>query len=231
MNFEEKYLPNQIFNRNLFSGKKDEYEKKLYFKIDDVLNLNNSFLKNKFNESFRHTSKEMASNPLFLNFIKFLIDTYKPKSALEIGTFIGVFSTIIAKTSIQKVHTIEKFPEFFNIAQKNFILNKVNNKIHQYLGDAQIVLKKIKKKFDLVFIDGDKGNYLNIFKIISKNNIKKNSMIIFDDIFFHGDILNKKFKTSKGKGIFDLLNFIKKDKKFTKTILPIYGGVLIIKKN
>ena len=32
MNFEEKYLPNQIFNRNLFSGKKNEYEKKLYFK-------------------------------------------------------------------------------------------------------------------------------------------------------------------------------------------------------
>lgn len=231
MNFEEKYLPNQLFYRSLFKGKREEYEKKLYFKIENVLNLNKNFYKNKFNESLRHTSKEMASNPLFLNFIRFLIETYKPKYALEIGTFIGIFSTIIAKTSIQKVHTIEKFPEFFKIAQKNFILNKVNGKIHQYLGDANIILKKINKRFDLVFIDGDKGNYLNIFKIICKNNIKKNSIIIFDDIFFHGDILNKKFKTSKGKGIFDLLNVIKEDKKFTKTILPIYGGVLILKKN
>jgi predicted O-methyltransferase YrrM len=169
----------------------------------------------------------MGSNPLFLSFINFLIKISKPKSVLEIGTFVGLFSTFLAKRNL-KVTTIEKFKEFFSIAEKNFKKNNVSKNITSLNGDANNILKKLKKKFDLIFLDGDKGNYLSIFKIIEKNNLNKNSIIIVDDIFFHGDIINKKTITTKGTGVKKFLSYIKKNNKYYKTILPIYGGVLLL---
>ena len=51
---------------------------------------------------------------------------------------------------------------------------KNNLKIELIHGDAFNVLNSLKnKKYDLVFLDGDKGNYLKIFKKVEKNNLKK----------------------------------------------------------
>jgi caffeoyl-CoA O-methyltransferase len=92
------------------------------------------------------------------------------------------------------------------------------------------VLKKLTKiKFDLIFLDGDKGKYLKIFKIIEKNNIKKGSIIIVDNFFFHGDVLNKT-QSEKGAGVKNLGLYISKSKKYNVTLLPIYDGIALLKR-
>lgn len=227
MKYFEKYLPNQKFYSNLNSFTKKKYEKNLYLKISDILELKKITNHSQFFKTKLHSSIEMGSNPLFLSFINFLIKVSKPKSVLEIGTFVGLFSTFLAKRNL-KVTTIEKFKKFFSIAEKNFKKNNVSKNVTLLNGDANNILKKLKKKFDLIFLDGDKGNYLSIFKILEKNNLNKNSIIIVDDIFFHGDIVNKKTITSKGLGVKKFLSYIKKNNKYYKTILPIYGGVLLL---
>jgi predicted O-methyltransferase YrrM len=126
------------------------------------------------------------------------------------------------------VTTIEKFKKFYLIAKKNFKKNNISKNVQILNEDANNILDKLHKKFDLIFLDGDKGSYLNIFKKIEKNNLKKNSAIIVDDIFFHGDILNKKTHSTKGLGVKNFLSYIKKNDKFYKTILPIYGGILLL---
>ena len=72
----------------------------------------------------------------------------------------------MAKSTNQdyKVYTIEKFKEFLEIAKHNFKKNNLDKKIEIINGEAQEVLKKYKNlKFDFIFLDGDKGNYLKIF--------------------------------------------------------------------
>ena len=229
--FSKKYLPNQSFYKNLNLNSKNEYEESLYNYIHNYLNLKkNSNLK----LTNLHTIEEMASNPLMLSIVNFLINSLKKKSlnVLEIGTFLGIFSISLAKNkNVKSVTTIEKFDHFYEIANENFKKNKVQKKIVSLLGDGFKVLDDIKsKKFDIIFIDGDKGNYLKIFKKIEKNNINKNSIIMIDDVFFHGDILNEKYKSPKTRGVIGVLNYLKNKINYNKTILPIYGGVLLIQR-
>ena len=229
--FWKKYLPNQKFYKNLHQSTRDEYDEDLYKFIHNYLNFKKN---NKLKKTNLHSIEEMASNPLMLSIVNFLINSLKIKNLkiLEIGTFLGVFSISLAKNkNVKHITTIEKFEHFYEIANENFKKNSLQKKIKCILGDATNVLNDLKfKKFDIIFIDGDKGNYLNIFKKIEKNNLKRNSLVLIDDIFFHGDILNKKNKSPKTKGVIGILNYLKNKKIYDKTILPIYGGVLLIQK-
>jgi caffeoyl-CoA O-methyltransferase len=231
--YRSLFLSNQPFFIKEYKGKKVNYNEDLYKLISQNLNLLPPDKNFKLTESKRHTIEEMASPPLTLNFYAFIAKLINPKNVLEIGTFVGVSALNMAQNTPKttKIVTLEKFDEFKNIAQKNFRDNHFEKKIKILLGDANNTLLKLKKKkFDLVFIDGDKGNYLSIFKLIEKNNIKKNSIIIVDNYFFHGDVVNKKPRTEKGKGVKALINYIEKNDNFTKTILPIYDGILLLKK-
>ena len=227
---EEKYLPNQKFYKNLSKLNTNQYNVRLYSHIKKCLDLNNS--KMKFKETDKVTLVEMASDPLMLNITNFLINLFKPKKILEIGTFMGVFSCGVAKNNfVKKVTSIEKFKEFYDLAKENIKKNNLDKKIELHNGDAFEVLNKLKnKKYDLIFLDGDKGNYLRIFKKIEKNNLKKNSVIIVDDIFFHGDIFNKLFINEKTKGVNGFMKYIKNKDTYYKTILPIFGGVMCLQK-
>ena len=124
----------------------------------------------------------------------------KPKYILEIGSFIGLSTMELSKNIKKngKVFAIEKFEKFYNIAKKNFKINKLNKKINIILGDANEVLssKIIKQKFDLVFIDGNKEKYKELF-ILCENKLTKNGIIIIDNIFNQGDALNRKTITKK----------------------------------
>ena len=130
-----------------------------------------------------------------------------------------------------KVISIEKFEKFYNIAKKNFKINRLNKKIKIILGDANEVLssKIIKQKFDLIFIDGNKEKYKELF-ILCENKLTKNGIIIIDNIFNQGDALNRKTITKKGAGVKKFLQYLKK-KNIQKCILPFYDGIMLIKKN
>jgi len=227
---KDKFLPNQKFYKNLSKLAIEPYNFKIYDLMESQLNLKKSNLK--FKSSKIVSLTEMASNPLMINIIDFILSLFKPKNVLEIGTFMGVFSCNVAKNKfVKSVTTIEKFKDFYELAKDNIKRNSLQKKVKIINGDAFKVLDNIKnKKFDLIFLDGDKGNYLSLFKKLEKNNIKKNSVIIIDDIFFHGDIFNKKFTNQKSMGVTNFLSYIKKNKNYTKSILPIFGGMMCLKK-
>ena len=231
--YQSLFLSNQPFFIKEYKGNKQNYDNDLYKLISQNLKLTKPDQSFRLTKSKLHTIEEMASPPLTLNFYAFLAQLLNPKYVLEIGTFVGVSALNMAKYTPKstKIITLEKFDQFKKIAEKNFKDNNFNKKIKILLGDAKETLLKLKKrKFDLVFIDGDKGNYLPIFKIIEKNNIKKNSIIIVDNYFFHGDVVNKTPKTEKGKGVKRLINYIEKNNHYIKTIIPIYDGILLLKK-
>jgi len=231
LKYSSLFLPNQPTLKKYFKSK--NFEDHLYTFIarySDIIKPNKKY---KLFNPTKFSVEEMASNPISLSFLSFICYLIKPKNILEIGSFIGL-STMELSNHLKKngkVTAIEKYDKFYNIAKKNFKINKLEKKINIILGEALNVLSsnKLQNKFDLIFIDGNKENYKEIFQLCEKK-LTKNGIIIIDNIFNQGDAMNKNPQTEKGYGVKRLLNYLK-NKKMTKCILPFYDGIMLIKKN
>lgn len=232
LKYENQILPSQKFLIKNYQGNINSYYKDLYKILEKSQKLNDINKNYKLKSSKIVSIREMSSPPQSLNLLKSITDLTNSRSVLEIGTFLGISAMAFASVDNSiKVTTIEKFKEFYDIANLNILNNGFSKQIKIINGDAMVVLKSLKKKFDLVFIDGNKENYLNYLKLVLKNNTKKGSTIIIDNILFHGDVLNKTPVTEKGKGAKKVLKFIQDSKIFTSLLLiPVYDGSLILKR-
>lgn len=121
--------------------------------------------------------------------LSFLIDTInqnESKQILEIGTAIGYGCINIANnTNCQHIDSVEIDETRYNIANKNIAENRLENKITTHLIDAKEYLKNCTKKYDFVYLDGPKGQYINYLPMITKL-LNKNGIIFADNLNFHG---------------------------------------------
>ncbi|MEC8602086.1 MAG: O-methyltransferase [Bacteroidota bacterium] len=156
----------------------------------------------------------------------------KPKSILEIGTYTG-YSTLCLLEGLEKkgfIHTIDHNEELLNIQNKFFERAKVSNRIKQYTGDAKKIIKNLKVKFDLIFIDADKENYPLYYDLVF-DKLKSGGIIIADNILWSGKILEKVEKDDYAtQSIIKFNNKIKNDERVEKIILPIRDGLSLIRK-
>lgn len=130
----------------------------------------------------------------------FLIQTInenKSKQILEIGTAIGYGSIGIA-TNTECVHidTLELSEERFNIANNNIKNKNLENKISIYLTDAMEYLKNCTKKYDFIYLDGPKGQYINYLPYLI-NLLNKGGIIFADNLNFHGMVTGE-IEVTKG---------------------------------
>ena len=101
--------------------------------------------------------------------ISFLLEMKKPNAVLEIGTAVG-FSSMFMSEYVPEdtiIDTIEKVPIRIKCAKENFERYGKNDRITLYEGDAVDVLKKLAaegRKYDFIFMDAAKGQYLNFLE-------------------------------------------------------------------
>ena len=84
-----------------------------------------------------------------------------------------------------------------------------------------------KNSFDLIYIDGDKENYLS-YSLAAENIVTASGVIIVDDVFFHGDALSNQPETPKGMGCKKVLEHYKGRSDCRSLLLPIFNGMLLI---
>ena len=168
------------------------------------------------------------------HFLQLIIKINSVKSCLEIGTFTG-FSTLTMALALPnggKIITLDHDEKIVHVAKNFFKKGKLENKIETVISPALDTLKKFLKegkKFDLVFIDADKGNYKNYYDL-SLNLINVKALIIFDNVLWHGDVY-KKNATDKQTNIMREFNkYIKNDNRVEKVILPLGDGLTICRK-
>ncbi len=154
----------------------------------------------------------------------------KPKNVLEIGTYTG-YSALCLAEGIQKngtIHTIEINEEYISKSKNFFEKSKFKNNIKQYYGNGKDIVKKIEKKFQLIFIDADKESYCKYFDLII-NKLDINGVIIADNVLWSGKILN----TDKDKETKALHNFnikVTNDVRVENILLPVRDGLMICRK-
>ena len=163
-------------------------------------------------------------------FLQTLIKISDIKKVLEIGSFTG-FSALSMALSLPEdgsLVSLDKNSEFSKKAKTFY--DKANvNKITQIIKPALDSLKELensKQKFDLVFIDADKENYVNYYEK-SIELIDKNGLIIIDNVLWHGEVADKSNNDKFTKIIKDFNKHIKDDNRVTKNILPIGDGLTI----
>jgi len=231
LDFKDKTLPHQPPLSQYYSGSAEEFPGKLYSFLAETAGLLHPEREFKLKTTPRVSVEEMASHPVALRFLEFVVLMKRPKRVLEIGTFIGLASMHMAAHLPRggRVVTIEKFPEFAEIAQENFTRNKLKDKIALVVGDAleKIRSGEVKGPFDLVFIDGNKENYDDYFNWADLV-IPRGGVIIIDDSFFHGDVLNAEPRTEKGKGVQKCLRLVAQRRDYHKLVLPIVNGITVL---
>ena len=167
-------------------------------------------------------------------FLQFVIKFNNITSCLEIGTFTGfsALSMALALPIDGKLVTLDKDKEISKVAQSFFKKAKMDNKISTIIENAEKSLKSLIEAnsiFDLVFIDADKANYTTYFDF-AINLVKRDGLIIFDNVLWHGDVAKKNVTDDQTELIRKFNMYIKNDKKTEKTILPIGDGLTICRK-
>ena len=170
----------------------------------------------------------MISGELQGRLLSLISKIKKPKNILEIGTFTG-YSALCLAEGLKKggeIHTIDKNEELLQIQNKYFKKSGYNN-IFQYTIDASIMLKKMNRKFDIIFLDADKKNYVNYLNIIP-NILNKNGVLIADNVLWYGKVLGKISEKDKETiAIHEFNKKLKNSKKFQTIILPLRDGISI----
>ncbi|MCL2597090.1 MAG: O-methyltransferase [Paludibacter sp.] len=166
--------------------------------------------------------------------LKMLCQMINPKNVLEIGTFVGYSALCMAEgtKSDTIIHTIEIDDELEDIILENFLKAPFDTKnIFLHIGDALQVIDNLKDTiFDLVFIDGDKRQYLQYYQKILPL-VRSGGFIFADNIFWNGKIFEKiKSNDFQTQAIVQFNDFIANDTRIEKNILPVRDGLTIIRK-
>lgn len=169
-----------------------------------------------------------------LNFLIEYIKQKNVKTILEIGTAIGYSSINMALVSDDiQITTIERNEKMYKQAIKNIKDFNLENRINVIYGDALDTV--VQDKYDLIFIDAAKAQYIKFFEKY-KQNLQINGTIITDNLNFHGLALHPEEIHSKNlKALVQKINnykdFLINNKEFQTVFYEIGDGIAVSKYN
>jgi len=154
-----------------------------------------------------------------------------PKNVLEIGTFTG-YATLCLTEGLSpegKITTLDVNEDLAYLPRKYFSESKFSNQIDFKIQDAKEFLRNNDEVFDLIFIDADKENYAEYFKLI-KPKTKSGSVVLFDNVLWYGKVLEENPKQKSTQIIKELNDLVAKDDDFENLILPLRDGVNFLRR-
>ncbi len=165
--------------------------------------------------------------------LRFILKQNKPDSILEVGTAVGFSALLMAEYSPETCHitTIENYEPRINKAKENIQKADKGKKITLIEGDATKVLKEIDDKFDIVFMDAAKGQYINFLPEVLRV-LKKGGLLISDNVLQDGDIIESRFALERRNRTIharmrEYLYTITHTDELETVILPVGDGVTL----
>ncbi|MFB0909785.1 MAG: O-methyltransferase [Flavobacterium sp.] len=161
--------------------------------------------------------------------LSMLAKLVRPLNILEIGTYTG-YSALCLCEGIQEngiLHTIDIKEELVDFQRKHFDKSPWGTQIIQHLGAAVDIIPTLEMKFDLVFIDADKENYINYFNIILPK-MNRGGIILSDNVLWSGKVLEPLHpKDVSTKILLEYNALLKNDPRIETVLLPIRDGLTV----
>jgi caffeoyl-CoA O-methyltransferase len=164
--------------------------------------------------------------------LEMFVKMIKPENILEIGTYTG-YSAICMGSGLKDgglIQTIEINDELESFIRKYIQKSGMENRIKLHIGDAKEIIPLLPENFDLVFIDGDKREYLSYYKLIIEKT-KKGGFIMADNVLWNGKVImplqgNDEYTA----GIIEFNEFVHQDPRVENVIIPIRDGIMLLRK-
>lgn len=176
----------------------------------------------------------MQVAPEQAQFMQLLLRLIQAKNVLELGTFTG-YSALAMSLVLPddgKLITCDISAEWTSKAHPFWQEAKQNHKIELRLGRALDTLHALidegwEQKFDFIFIDADKTNYLNYYEMALKL-IQPRGLIAIDNIFWDGKVIDANETGGQTREIRKLNELLKQDQRVFISLLPIADGLFLV---
>ena len=176
-------------------------------------------------------------------FLKLMLELKKPKNILEVGTAVGFSAILMAQYSQSDCHitTIEKYEKRIPVAKDNFLKSGFNDKITLIEGDAKDILNELLEnengddkfagRYDMIFMDAAKGQYINFLPNAVKL-LKKGGVLITDNVLQDDTVIQSKFKVVRRdrtihKRMREYIRALMQSDELTTDILQLGDGISV----
>lgn len=173
----------------------------------------------------------MLSGKVQGKFLEMIAHMIKPKYILEIGTFTGYSALALAKglNPEGKLITLEINEELKATLEKNFSRSPHSHQIDLIVGDACQIIPTLEYDFDLIFIDADKEQYADYYRL-SMEKLKPGGFMLIDNVLWSGKVTNPTAATEKETaGIVEVNRLVANDNRVEQVMLSVRDGLLLIR--
>jgi len=179
----------------------------------------------------RFVNPNMVAGHLQGKFLEMISRMISPSCILEIGTFTG-YSTICLARGLKPdgiLITVEPNDELSEFTQTYFEKTGVAQRIVNVHKRLQDMIDSMNEEPDLVYIDGDKREYAEYFRLII-DKVRPGGFIVADNVLWGGKVFENDIKDPQTKGIIEFNEMISRQKNIENIILPLRDGVMLIRK-
>ncbi len=184
----------------------------------------------------REVAPRMLSGHLQGRLLELLVRMIRPRTVLEIGTFTGYSALSMAAglTDDAVLHTIEVDDELQSLAQSYFDRSPHGGKIRLHIGSALDIAPTLGCRFDLVFIDGDKREYPDYYRMLMGDSggeplVHEGSVLIADNILWSGKVLQPVAHNDRHtQALVEFNRMVADDPRVKNVIAPLRDGLNLI---
>ena len=179
----------------------------------------------------RFVNPNMSCGCLQGKFLEMISRMISPDCILEIGTYTGYSSICLARGLKPGgvLITAEPNDEISEFTDQYLKKAGVYERIIRITGRIQDVIGKIDRQPDLVYIDGDKREYIEYFRIAIEK-MKPGGFIIADNVLWGGKIIQTDTRDPQTRGIIEFNEMIRRQENIENLILPLRDGIMLIRK-
>ena len=175
----------------------------------------------------------MISGHIQGKLLELMVKMYRPKSILEIGTFTG-YSALCMAAGLEEgatIDTCEVDDELQPLAQSFFDRSQHGHKINMHIGSALEIAPKLGKQFDMVFIDGDKREYPDYYRMLMDGGlVHSGSILLADNILWYGKVVQPVAHNDRHtEALIEFNRMVVEDDRVESVILPLRDGINIIR--
>ena len=174
----------------------------------------------------------MTSGHLQGRLLKMLVQLARPKRVLEIGTFAG-YSALCLAEGLEEgalLHTYEIDDELEDFTRPWIEGSPYGDKVRFHIGNALEEVPQLGEVFDLVFMDGDKRQYMEYYEMILQHT-SPGALILADNTLWDGHVVENVYQNDRQTAAINEFNaFVAADKRVEKLILPLRDGLTMIRK-
>lgn len=187
--------------------------------------------------NLRVVAPRMISGHIQGQLLKMTVEITGARRIFEIGTFTGYSALCLAAGLPDggELHTCEVDDELEPLAQSFFDRSPHGNKIHMHIGSALDIAPALGMTFDMVFIDGDKREYPDYYRMLMGDNgspalVGSGSILIADNILWYGKVVHEVAHNDRHtQALLEFNRMIREDSRVENVILPIRDGLNIIR--